>query len=107
MKVPENPPDSNRTLLTLAKDISRLTRVMALSSNERMARHYLHWDKLKHYPPPPGVTSEEWWLALKVGRRGILKEIPLKDKAGRGFQFCVPDVVAEQLHRIDCGAGAN
>ena len=31
----------------------------------------------------------------------------MKDKAGRGFQFCVPDVVAEQLHRIDCGAGAS
>jgi Fic family protein len=79
---------------------------MSLSSTERTSRHYLHWDRLRHYPPPEGFTAEEWWLALKFSRRGILKPIPLKDKAGQEFQFCVPDIIAEELHLIDRGAGA-
>ncbi|MGQ0799070.1 MAG: Fic family protein [Pseudomarimonas sp.] len=29
---------------------------------------YLHWDKLRHLTPPPGLTPREWWLALKLKR---------------------------------------
>jgi Fic family protein len=38
-------------------------------------------------------------------REGLLKEIPLKDKAGRPFRFGVPDLVQAELHDIDVGAG--
>lgn len=31
---------------------------------------YLHWDKLRHLPPPAGLDSTEWWLALKFKRSG-------------------------------------
>jgi Fic family protein len=31
---------------------------------------YLHWDKLRHLAPPDGLTSLEWWLALKFRRAG-------------------------------------
>ncbi len=35
------------------------------------------------------------------------KSVPLEDKAGRQFQYCIPDSVAEQLHEIDIGAGGT
>lgn len=31
---------------------------------------YLHWDKLRHLTPPEGLTTLEWWLALKLLKRG-------------------------------------
>jgi Fic family protein len=31
---------------------------------------YLHWDKLRHLPPVDGLSSQEWWLALKWKRSG-------------------------------------
>ena len=68
---------------------------------------YPHWDKLRHLAPPDGLTSEEWWMGIKLRRAGLLKEIPLKDKEGRPFQFGVPDLVQAELHDIDVGAGRS
>lgn len=44
-------------------------------------------------------------MILKLSRMDSLKPIGLKDKAGRVFQFSVPELVQEELHQIDLGAG--
>ncbi len=67
--------------------------------------HYVHWDKLRRYPAPNGITHQEWWLILKISRMNALKPIGLSDKTGRPFQFAVPELVMEELHQIDLGAG--
>ncbi len=69
--------------------------------------NYLHWDKLRRYPPPETLTLEEWWLAIKLQRAGVLKSIPLNDKEGKPFRFCTPDLVQQELHAIDVGAGRS
>ncbi len=38
---------------------------------------YLHWDKLRHLRPPAGLTSEDWWLALKLKRQSNAIPVPL------------------------------
>jgi len=68
---------------------------------------YVHWDKLRRVPAPPGFSHEEWWTSIKIGRIRGLKSLPLLDRNGRPFQFSVPDEVAEQLHEIDMGAGGK
>src|SRR5207247_8115367 len=105
MRKPLPPPAFNR-LLNSMKDVSAIDRVMKLRTNPNLTRRYLHWDRLRHYKPPEGYTSEELWLAVKLQRMGFLKPIPLRDKQGHQFQFCVPELVLENLHRIDVGAGA-
>ena len=66
---------------------------------------YPHWDKLRHLKPPDGLSSEEWWLGIKIRRAGMSKDIPLRDKRGRSFRFGVPDLVQEELHDIDRRGG--
>ena len=65
----------------------------------------LHWNELRRRPAPTGLSHEERWLLLKLGRTPNLRPIPLLDKTGRSFQFSIPDPLIELLHRIDRGLG--
>lgn len=61
---------------------------------------YLHWDKLRHLDPPGGLTSEEWWWAIKFKR--TLRPLPLLDAQGEhALSYGLPDPVLRSLHRID------
>ena len=62
---------------------------------------YLHWDKLRHLPPPEDLTHEEWWLGLKMARGPILRQFPLISADERPFTFALPDVVLRLLHFVD------
>ena len=104
MRIPKTPPPFGKILKEL--NPSTLQKMMALANNPLVTRRYLHWDKLQHHKVE-GYTAEELWAAVKLQRFGALKPIPLKDKKGQSFQFCVPEIVAQQLHLIDMGAGAT
>ncbi len=60
---------------------------------------YIHWDKLRHLDPPDGITPEEWWLAIKLGRS--LSDFPLTDASGKRFEFGAPSSVQRLLHVVD------
>lgn len=62
---------------------------------------YDHWDKLRHRPPPGDLTHEEWWFALKWGRRPLLRQFPLTDSSGECFEYSTPDLVLRLLHQVD------
>lgn len=104
MRIPQTPPKLS-DLMAEAKPPERMLRLFSLTREARMQRHYLHWDKLRHYHPPDGMTHEEWWLVQKLSRMDSLKSIPLTDSMRRPFQFAVPELVQEELHQIDLGAG--
>ena len=63
-----------------------LTRLATVVEGDR----YLHWDELRHRPPPQGVSHEQWWLAEKLSRRRT--PLPL---------------LLQGLHDIDRQAGAS
>lgn len=67
----------------------------------RTAQRYLHWDKLRHLSPPRELSSEQWWLKLKIARRGELRELPLTDPAGKPFSYGLLDSMLRRLHYID------
>ena len=106
MKKPPAPP-SFQSLLSGIEKPEQMIRILNLKNGAQSSKHYLHWDRLRRYRPPAGHTSEEWWLALKMQRIGILKPITLTDTKGKPFQFCVPETVLESLHRIDMKAGGT
>ena len=87
------------------KPPERMVQLFSLAREAKMQRHYLPWDKMRHYQPPEGMTNREWWLVQKLSRMDALKSVALTDKAGRPFQFAVPELVQEELHQIDLGTG--
>ncbi|PVZ67600.1 Fic family protein [Pelagibaculum spongiae] len=63
---------------------------------------YLHWDKFK-WKVEKGDNEEAAWLATKVARSTIAKQINLlcADKEQNKFIYCVPDSLFARLHHID------
>jgi Fic family protein len=105
MKIPQRPPPYME-LFKKRVGTERLGAVLGLVGLQIASEHYLHWDQLRRFTPPEGFTVEEWWLATKLQRNGVLKSVPLNDKEGKPFRFCVPDLVQQELHAIDVGAGS-
>jgi Fic family protein len=62
---------------------------------------YLHWDELRHRPPPQGLNHEQWWWGIKMSRLAQSQPLPLKDKAGSPFIYAMPAPVVRTLHFID------
>jgi len=51
--------------------------------------------------PPDGLDVDQWWLAVKLARNPLLRDLPLLDPAGRPFRYCTPDEALALLHQID------
>lgn len=62
---------------------------------------YLHWNKLQRLDPPADLSSEEWWLKIKLARSAGYRPLPLKDADGGSFGYTLPDMVLQHLHHID------
>src|SRR5437764_13112185 len=107
MKIPQKPPRFDELLAGRVANMERLSFVLTQAKARPFDLDYLHWDKLRHLKAPDDMSLEEWWLVTKFQRLGLLKPVPLQDKRGQAFQFCAPELVQEQLHRIDVGAGAS
>ncbi len=65
--------------------LERVKPGLAIPYMEGATAPYLHWDKLRHLDSPPGLTHEEWWLAIKFSRRPLLRSLPLHDPDGQPF----------------------
>lgn len=103
MKMPMSAPGLPELLPRLARS-DRLVAVMQAGVGPAPGGKYLHWDELRHRTPPQGLSHEEWWAAVKLARRPVLKAIPLQDTAGSTFRYMLPDQVLRFLHEIDKNA---
>ena len=65
MKIPQTPPRLN-DLISEVKSSKRLMELFSQKGQARTQRHYLHWDKLRRYSPPEGMSHREWWMILKL-----------------------------------------
>lgn len=97
MKKPAKPPEFGKSFRNT--DVDRLFKL--LSTPLPPSSRYLHWDELRRRPPPKGLTHDEWWLKLKLGRQQIRRQLPLNDSSGNPFSYCLPDSILEKLPAID------
>lgn len=105
------PPDLQKGLKDLMRDSSLVMKLFKETKNPIQATtdkgEYLHWDKIRHLPPPAELTSEQWWFAIKFARSASYKLLPLKDKYQKSFVLATPDLVLQKLHAIDRTSGNN
>jgi Fic family protein len=94
------PPDMD-ALVAKAVQSQRTGQIMRVRAAGLRGEHYMHWDKLRHLDPPHGLSSEEWWLGIKLGRGSVLRSLPLLDLDGRAFSYGTPDSVQRLLHYVD------
>lgn len=105
MKIPDTPPSFDELIRTLPAEALHRALEAGVKATDDGA--YRHWDTIRRMEPPGGLNLKEWWLALKVARRPLLRPVPLKDADNRAFQYAVPDSAAEMLHHIDQDASGQ
>jgi Fic family protein len=105
MKIPVSPPPFAELVRSLSAE--RLTRLVGAAFRAAPEGKYRHWDTLRHIAPPQGVTSEEWWLGIKLARQAAATELPMRDKAGRTVRFAAVDVVQQMLMQVDRNASGQ
>ncbi len=103
MRIPITPPTLSDALESFQGEegFDRLSKAMRMGIGPAPDGRYRHWDTLRHVPPPEGITSEDWWSAIKFARGQNKRFIPLVDKKSQPFSFSLPDPVLELLHEID------
>lgn len=104
MKIPLAPPDPASILSDLNPEL--FGKIYSASS-PTVNGAYLHWDQLRHRPPPEGLSSAQWWAAIKLARTGTLQALPLTNKRGQPFKIGMPEIILIDLHHIDKDAAGQ
>lgn len=94
-------PDTQQLLSQIVSDRALFERVLDASSPTDSKGRYLHWEEVRHRKPPNGLTTEQYWLSLKLGRRLQKLSPVLLDKQNRPFVLSTPDMVLRHLHEVD------
>jgi Fic family protein len=82
-------------------DPDAVIRAMTAPADAVPRDSYPHWNKLRHLHPPDGLSTEQWWLKIKLTRNDEFRRLPLRDADGSPFGFTLPDIVLRHLHHID------
>ena len=109
MKIPITPPDFQSLITDAVKGSpERLSEIISSGVKPDTKGRYHHWDKLRHLQLPSLISNhEEWWLAIKIARKALYKNIPHSDKDGNPFVFGEPDTVRRLLHEVDVHGGGE
>ena len=105
MRMPKNPKPFDE--LVSSYEPNDLVRLLGSDIGSLPKDRYLHWDQLRHLPPPEGFTSLDWWAAIKFKRMVSRHELPFKDTRGRPFSFSDTGNLYRQLHQVDRDASGR
>lgn len=97
MKLPLSPPETSRLC---AHHAEAIPHILARRLSPEPKGLYEHWDHLRHLTPPEGLSSEQWWLGIKLARNALKKELPLRDKAGQAFGVSMSDSIQRRLFLV-------
>jgi Fic family protein len=99
--LPPPPLDELWPILTDPQDGASRAELIFSASEPAPEGRYRHWDTLRRVKPPSGLSSREWWLAIKLARRSLARDLPLESAEGQPFAYGMPDPALELLHFID------
>lgn len=108
MKVPAPPPDFTELMRTMSGSERFGTVMLQALPGGSLTQQYLPWEKLRYKTPPGDLSSEEWWFAIKIGRRSVQRPISeLLDVDGRPFTYALPDEVLAAVDAINRDASGH
>src|SRR6266576_6923469 len=110
VKIPVKPPLFTQILTSVIQGkggADRFQEILETAVGPAPDGKYRHWDIVRHLTPPTGLTSEEFWLAMKLARTTLYQLLPLKDVKGQPFRFAVTDGVLRKLSEIDRRLGGT
>jgi Fic family protein len=106
MPLPLRPPQQVALLENIKPETFR--KLISEARSPLAGGRYLHWDELRHRPPPATFSHELWWLSVKLARQTLYRSLPLLlDKLGQPFVFGMPEPVLIDLHHIDRDAAGE
>lgn len=109
MQKPMPPPSWQNILRERVSDAGFAEAVVGEKIREfvRMANdRYLHWQKLRFQPMPPGVDAETAWAAVGMSRSSQLVQLPLSFfRIGQHLHYWLPPQHHEWISLIDQKAG--
>jgi Fic family protein len=110
MKFPQSPP-AWQPLMDRAIQQGKADAFMESSHQENLrADRYLHWDDFRsRASDKDGLTKEEQWAAIRMGRAMRSQPLPLLDTKGRPFTLFLTPKAFGLLREIDlhCGVGPS
>ena len=98
MRIPEAPPPLNDLLERYGE---RLPSLYQSDFAKDPRNRHLHWSELKRRPPPIGRNHHEWWIATKIARQAVRRELPFADQAGNSFWFAESGALYQRLFEIE------
>jgi len=104
MRIPETPPAFGDLI---AKYANRLPSLYNAQAARVPCNRYLHWSEMKRRSPPPGCNHHEWWIATKITRQAIRRELPFADQAGNPFWFAESGALYQRLFQIEREASGS
>lgn len=108
MRFPQSPPDW-QPLMDRAIQQGKADAFMEFSRLENLREdRYLHWDDFRHRAADKaGLSREEQWAAIRMGRAVRSQTIPLLDTCERPFTFLLTPRIFSLLREIDQYSGAG
>jgi Fic family protein len=98
MKTPVPPPNLDDLLANVPRD--RLYELIVKRDRPSVQDKYLPWDKLRYKTPPEGLTHEEWWITVRMGRDSMLRPLPFQAIDGSPFSYAMPDEVFRLMDEV-------
>lgn len=97
MKLPVPPPPFDELYVEHARD---LVRIFSLRIGPEVEGVYESWDHLRHLTPPDGLSSEQWWLGIKLARHSLARPLALRQKSGAEFSVVLSDSLQRRLFLV-------
>ena len=110
MKLPVSPPNLEKLLAGLVSGrngIDRFNQLTKAGIGAAPGGKYRHWDTFRHAAGSENFSAQQQWIAVKLARRAMYRQLPLRDLQGLPFQYALPGPALEMLHQIDRNAGGN
>ena len=80
--MPKNPKPFDE--LVSSYEPNDLVRLLGSDIGSLPKDRYLHWAQLRHLPPPEGLTSLDWWTAVKLKPHGFAARAAIQRHSAAG-----------------------